>query len=280
MEDRAQFRKQLKENLDDIGVETLSYDESEFWMIRSPYEDIEFFAGERQHINTSTALPLIRGLHDGSHRKSSIMKDGITYRLPYAIHPLMVCRMLIDLHAPLSVEEEDILLASALCHDLIEDIPFPRHGKELITTYHLDPKVYETVKLLSKRRDFTSEEEQEFFHQIETHKLAALVKLSDRGNNVEDLYNMSLWKVHEYVGETRRFFLPMCEHAKEYFPELLQTIEILQDKIVSLTQTAEILVDRYDEREKELLQQVQKLREENEKLRREWKETRRTIKGE
>lgn len=271
MEERVDFQRRVNDILNEIGTETLSYNKNEFWMIQSPYEYIEFYAVEHRLFNTAIALPLARGIHDGGHRKSSIMKDGIPYRLPYMIHPLLVCRMLVDLHIPLTPEEEDILLAAALCHDMIEDIPFENGGHELHTIYHLDPRVYETVKKVSKRKDFTPEEELDHFHQIAAHKLACLVKLSDRGNNVEDLYNMSVWKVHEYVGETQKFFLPMCEYAKAHYPEILQTIEILEDKMVSLTEAAEILVDRYDAREKELEAKVILLRQENEHLRDTWK---------
>ena len=274
METRKEFLGRLHARLDEFGEETLTYDEGEFWMIRGPYETIETYAEEHRLWNTALALPLTRGLHNGSHRKSSITKDGVSYRLPYLIHPLLVCRMLIDIGLPLPSEEEDILLASALCHDMIEDIPFPEHGREMIDKFGLDERVYETVKFVSKRRDFTEEEEKAFFHDIESHKLAALVKLSDRGNNVEDLYNMSVWKVHEYVGETEKFFFPMCAYAKEHYPELFLAFEVLEDKIRCLTYAAETLVDRYSAREQELRDQLEALREENGKLRAEWQSVR------
>lgn len=271
METRGQFQKRVREFLNGIGEDTLSYDEKEFWMIQSPYEYIEFYAVENRLWNTAIALELARGLHDGVHRKSTIIHDGVTYRLPYMIHPLLVCRMLIDLQVPLSHEEEDVLLAAALCHDMIEDIPFPEKGREMVTQFHLDERVYETVKCVSKRKDFTQEEEEDHFQKIAENKLAALVKLSDRGNNVEDLYNMSVWKVHEYVGETRKYFVPMFEYAIVHYPELVTSFEILQDKINCLTGAAEILVDRFDQQEKELREKVEKLREENTRLRQSWK---------
>lgn len=272
MTSQKKFRSKIRDVLRDFEPDVLSYDESEYWMYQAPYEYIEFYAMENELTNTAIALPLARGLHDGTHRKSSIQKDGVTYRLPYLIHPLLVCRMLVDMQIPLSKEDEDVLLAASICHDMIEDIPFPQHGMELITRFHLDPRVYETVKYVSKRRDFTEEEEKEFFHQIEAHPLALLVKLSDRGNNVEDLYNMSVWKVHEYIQETRRFFLPMCEYAHIHYPELLTSFELLEDKIVNLTRVAEILVDRYAEQEAMLTRQLEELRAENARLRKEWKQ--------
>ena len=268
MKEKILFQERLEAALREIGEETLQYDESEYWMIRQPYEYIALYAREREFFNTAVALPLSRGLHNGSHRKSGVTREGVSYKLPYVIHCLLVCRMLVDMHLPLSPEEEDIVLASALCHDMIEDMSFQNGGRELYTQYHLDPRIYEVVKRVSKRRDFTEEEERAHFHGIEEDPFALLVKLSDRGNNVEDLYNMSIWKIHEYVGETRKYFYPMCEYGKQHYPQLYISFEILQDKILLLTHTAEILVDSYTQMEKDLLGQIKAEREENERLRR------------
>lgn len=274
MESQYLFQKRVKETLDAIEAaepEVLQYDESEFWMIRLQYEYLEYIAAERQLYNLAIALPLARGIHNGAHRKAKITRNGNSYRLPYVIHCLNVCKMLADIQMDMSHEEEDICLAAALCHDMIEDVPFPDHGKELYTKYGLDPRVYETVLLVTKNREATPEEEAEHFHRIEENKFSLLVKLSDRGNNVEDLYNRSCWKVHEYVGETRTFFIPMIEYGREHYPELIDAIEVLSDKINTLTEVAEILVERYEQKEQELEQRLKELKQENEELRKEWK---------
>lgn len=271
-QERKEFRARVQAALADIDPEYLSYDESEYWMIQSPYEYIQYYAVEHQLFNTAIALPLARGLHNGTHRKSSIVKRGVSYRLPYVIHCLIVCRILLDIGVSLPREEEDIVLAAALCHDMIEDIPFPNHGTELITECHLDPRVYETVKLVSKKKGFTEEEEREHFRCIMENRLALLVKLSDRSHNVEDLYNMSVWKVHEYIDETKNLVLPMCKYGLDHYPELHATLKLLQDKIRSLTQAAVILVDRYEAREQELKEQVRLLQEENAALRKQFYE--------
>lgn len=266
MKSRIAFRNEVDAFLKTFDEKILSYHKGEYWMIFSVYEFLEYYSFENRLWNTCIALPLARGLHDGTYRRSSITKNGSTYRLPYVIHCLHVCRMLADLNVPLPTEEKDILLASALCHDMIEDLPFPKQGLELVEDFHLDPRVYETVKLVSKRKDFTADEEKEHFQKIMENKLALLVKLSDRSHNVEDLYNMSVRKVHEYVEETDRFILPMCEYGFEHYPELTTTIAILKDKITCLTETAQIMVDRYEQREYELRGQLKELRMENERL--------------
>ena len=270
MEERIQFRDRINSVLANMEPDALAYNESEFWMIQSTFEYIEYYTIENHLYNTALALRLARGLHDGSHRKSTLIKNGEAYRLPYVIHCLMVCRMLADLNIPISTEENDILLASALCHDMIEDVEFPDHGEELYTKFGLDRRVYETVKLVSKRKDFTEEEERAFFHNIEANRLALLVKLSDRCHNVEDLYNRSLWKIHEYIGETRKFFLPMCSYGMQHYPELISTLQILQEKMMHLTRAAEILAERYGKRIQELEDEYRELKREQESLRREW----------
>lgn len=266
MRERIEFRSKVERALSEIDENTLAFSKNEYWMIFSIYEYLQYYAYEHQLWNMSIALPLARGIHDGIYRKSTITKNGSTYRLPYVIHCLLVCRMLVDLHVPLDREEEDILLASALCHDMIEDVPFPNKGLELVEKYHLDPRVYETVKLVTKRKDFTESEEIAHFKAIKENKLALLVKLSDRSHNVEDMYNMTEEKVHEYVRETNRHILPMCEYGFLHYPDLGRPFGVLKDKITCLTRTAEIMVNRYEERERELRGQLKELRRENEKL--------------
>lgn len=260
------FQNRVRKTLDEIGRETLAYDETEFWMVERIYQQIEDYASKKELFNTAVALPLIRALHNGSHRKGTAVKDGHTYRLPYMIHCLRVCLMLIDLKLPFNKEDEDIVLAAALCHDMIEDIPFANGGTEMMTLYHLDKRVYHTVRLVSKRKDFTLEEHQQYFDNIMNDRFALMVKLSDRGNNVEDLYNMKIWKVHEYVEETRKYFFPMCDFGMKKFPELQEVLAILRDKMLTLTESAEALVIRYERKEYQMLTKLEELREENRRL--------------
>lgn len=266
MKERIAFRRKVEDYLQGLDQEVLAYNKDEYWMIFSAYEFLEYVAFENRLWNTCIALPLARGLHDGTYRKSTITKNGSSYRLPYVIHCLGVCRMLADLNMEISNEEKDILLAASLCHDMLEDLEFENGGQELIDEYGLDPAVLDVVKLVTKRRDFTPDEEKEHFRRIQENRLALLVKLSDRSHNVEDMYNMSSRKVHEYVEETQRCILPMCEYGLRNYPELKTTLFVLRDKILYLTNAAEIMVDRYEERENELRRQLKELRVQNDKL--------------
>ena len=128
MKERELFVTKIWEALSKIDENILSYDENEFWMIERLYQYVEFYAYENRLLNTCVALPLVRGLFDGTHRKATVLKDGERYRLPYMIHCLAVARMLVDLGMPFSKDEEDIVLAAALCHDVIEDVKFETFG--------------------------------------------------------------------------------------------------------------------------------------------------------
>lgn len=267
METIFQFRKRVSEVLASFDPQVLRYDTEEFWMIRASYEFLEYYAEKHRYYNMAIALPLARGLHNGTYRKTPIMRNGLPHRPPYVLHCLTVCKMLADLWLPISDEEKDILLAAALCHDMIEDCEFAQGGRELVTDFTLDEEVYQVVKRVSKRKDFTLEEEKAFFHGIESNKFSLLIKLSDRGHNVTDLYNMSEKKIEEYIGETRTYFLPMCEYARDHYPELNIVTEIMQDQLICLTKTAEMLAEQHKRRKKAMMNDLLLLREENKLLR-------------
>ena len=277
METTAEFRARVTEALSAIDPDTLDFYEDEFWMIRTSYEFLEYYAEKHRLFNTAVALPLARGLHNGTYRKLPIIRNGVAHQPPYVIHCLTVCKMLADLWLPISAEEEDILLAAALCHDMIEDIPFEDGGRELYTKYHLDQRVYQTVKLVSKRKDFTLEEEQAFFRGIKENRLALLIKLSDRGHNVTDLYNMSERKIQEYIGETRAYFLPMCDYARLHYPELDDVTEIMQDQLICLTKTVEMWAKKHDQIKQKMDDKLQELRNENKALRKHLAELREKV---
>lgn len=267
MESITEFKKRVAAALSDIDDSILDYHEDEFWMIRASYGFLEYYAEKNRLFNTAVALPLARGLHNGVYRKLPIIRSGIEHKPPYVIHCLTVCKMLADMWLPISMEEKDILLAAALCHDMIEDVQFENHGTELYEKFHLDPRVYQTVKLVSKRKDFTLEEEKAFFQAIMENRLSLLIKLSDRGHNVSDLYNMSDKKIQEYIGETRAYFLPMCNYAKKHYPELNDVTDIMEDQLICLTRMVEKMAEKHSEVQRELNDELQQLRAENRYLR-------------
>lgn len=263
----SDFQKKVDEVLRSIGEENLGYNPEEGWLYADDYNHIMNFAREVQLYNTALALPIVRSLHDGTYRGYKMAKDGTRHPRPYFCHCLSVCRMLMNLHIPLKRDEKDILLAAALCHDLKVYISFPRDGWEMAEQYHLDPRIPEIMNLIYDGHCHSSEDYRQLFERVQENKLAMLVRLSDRGNIVEELHSVPTWKAHEYIHETRTHYLSMCIYAKEHYPELETTIGILQGKIKELMEATEIFVNRYENRERELTNQILALKEENSRMR-------------
>lgn len=261
------FQKKVEDLLEDIGLENLGYCESESWMYDEQYHAIENYVYSRKFLNTALALPIVRSLHDGTYRGFKVTEDGLKCRRPYFCHCLSVCQMLINLHLPLTEEEEDITLAAALCHDLMVYLPFPEHGEEMTAKYHMHPRIGQIMGLIYEGNCTISSDYDALFERVQQDKLALLVRLSDRGNIVEELYNVSTWKAHEYIHDTRIHYLSMCIYAREHYPELDTVVGILQEKIRELTEATEIFVTRYENREKELTNRILALKEENARMR-------------
>ena len=232
-------------------LEIENYNVDEEFLYNKPYLFIKGYATGRQMPYTLKALPFVRQMHDGNHRKGVVDIKGQKYQLPYVLHVLKVADTLISLSLPLSDREMDTLIACALLHDVLEEKPdiFQKEkGHELVTKYGFSEEIYNIVKLLSKHSGATEEELRNYFNQLKRNKYALLIKMSDRSHNVEDLYNMKLNKLHKYVHETRNYIYPLSSYAKANYPELSNGVTILKSKIVSLTELTETLVNMYEER--------------------------------
>ena len=261
------FQEEVNGILSRIGTDHLKYNREEAWMYQHTYEFIQNYAVEKQLLNTAIALPVVRSLHDGTYRGVRRAADGTRWRRPYFCHSLSVCRMLINLGLPLTQEEEDIALAAALCHDLKVHVPFRDGGNEMHTIYHLDPRVVEIMMLIYEGNCENEDDYLKVFEGVQKNKLALLVRLSDRGNIVEELYTVSVWKAHELIYETRTFYMPMCIYAREHFPELDAPVGLLQEKMRDLIEATEMFVNRYEQHEKELSEKILLLQEENARMR-------------
>lgn len=261
------FQQQIEDILDEIGRENLTYNEDETWMYQRVYSFIEQYSREHHLRNTAIALPVVRHLYNGIYRGTRTAQNGEKHRRPYLCHSLSVCRMLINLQPQLVGDEQDIVLAAALCHDLRDRIPFRDKGREMETVYHLDHRIPEILMLIYEGDCESEEDYQKVFEGVMKNKLATLVRLADRGDIVEELYNVSPWKAHELIYETRNFYMPMCFYAREHYPELDTCVGILQEKMYELVLATDIFVTRYENREKELSSKILLLQEENSRLR-------------
>lgn len=226
------------------------YNTNELYLYAKTYYFIHGYALGRNFTNTVKALPLARALHNGQYRKGTVIINDDEVKLPYLVHVLKVCSTLMSLNLQLSDHDLDILYAAALLHDTLEDCSakLPKGGREFIDDYKLDPEIYNTIALLSKHSGATEEELSEYFNAIKYNMKALLIKLSDRGHNVETLSTMKIEKIYKYINETRNYIYPLCSYAKQNYPEVTNGVTILKSKIVSLTEATETLLEKfYDE---------------------------------
>ena len=245
-----------------------SFNVKESFLYSKKYIFIKGYANALRLPQTLRALPLVRKFHNGQYRKGEVIIDGQSWRLPYVLHVLKVCSTLISLRLPLKSYELDNLLAATLLHDSLEDCSeyFPKGGNELVNEYYFSPKVLEAVKLVSKRSGATEAELDDYFNQIKANKYAILIKLADRSHNVEDLYVMKPEKLHKYVNETRTWIYPLTTYGKATYPEFSDGFTILKDKIVSLTECTETIINIYEEESNKKNDEITKLKTEIEKL--------------
>lgn len=199
------------------------------------YMFIKGFAAAKNLEQTLIALAVARHLHDGQYRK-----DGT----PYIQHPLKVCSTLISYGI-----DDDIILAAALCHDILEDCQdkLPFAGRELVTEFGLSPEVLEITNLLSKESGLNDHELSIYFDKIKKNPKALLIKLSDRLHNSSTLYEFTIPKMHKYIRETAMFLIPMASYGKRFYPKYSRPLTILKSNIQSLNHSMEIMLQKFEE---------------------------------
>lgn len=239
-----------------------SYNLEEAFLYEKPFMFIKGYATALGLNYTLRALPLARKFHDGQYRKKDVKINETTYKLPYVIHVLEVCSIIISVvdglidrkESNFTKEDLDILLTSALLHDSLEDCPnFFTHGAtDIMTVYGFPREVYEIVTLVSKRSGATEPELDEYFNKIKKNRLALMVKLADRSNNVEDLYIMKPEKLHKYVYETREWIYPLISYGKTNYPEFSSGLTALKRQIRNSTENTEATMAIYEQEIKNL----------------------------
>lgn len=219
------------------------FSETERILYAKPYNFIKGYCTALEYKNALKALPLCTMVHNGQYRRTTVDFMDTKYREPYCTHCLRVTSSLISLNLPLKHEELDVMLASALLHDTLEDQPqlFPDGGRELVKDFGLSEEVLENVKVLTKKPNGTKKEMELYFDGIKHNKLCLMIKLADRSHNTESLYVMTPEKIQEYIEESREDIFQIATYGKAHYPELSNGITILKSKIASLIDTTEAL---------------------------------------
>jgi hypothetical protein len=231
------------------------------------YRFIDNYIRERDLKYSRKALEISETKLSGLIRKGiEFDREGVL-RQSFFQHCLSVTKLLIDLNIPLSDDETDIMVASALCHDLIAHADFPKAGRELTEDYHLDERIYEIVRVTTKINVCTEEDLQQYYDSIQVNKLAVLIAMADRSNLVENVYALSIFEALDYIREIRNYALPLCVYALEHYPDIQLPMKLIVRKVHSLIDVTDIISRRYQEKEDAYEKEILTLMEENAKLR-------------
>lgn len=187
------------------------------------YTFVKATAAAKNMTQTSWALNFMKEKHKGQFRKG---KD----KVPYISHPLtMAC------HAfALGIEEDDIL-AAILLHDVIEDC------QVLPEELKVDSQVTEAVLLLSFPeidKKLKEKVKGEYFRGIAQNRIASIVKLLDRCNNISTMaIGFSKRKMIEYIDETEQYIFPILDTVKQEYPEFYNAAFLLKYQMKSVIET-------------------------------------------
>ncbi len=176
---------------------------------------------------TNRALVMMEQCHRGQYRKG---KD----KIPYINHPLsMAC------HALALGIKEDAMLAAVLLHDVVEDCGVK--AEELDTS----EEVKEAVSLLTfVQRTGQSREEAKavYFKRLSGNRLALMVKLLDRCNNISSMVTgFDKAKMISYIKETETMVFPLLEEVTRY-PEYQNASFLLKYQMKSVMETIKRLL--------------------------------------
>lgn len=222
------------------------------------YNSIKAYAHRYNLSNTIIALDLAAELHNGQFRDTG---------LPYVIHPLEITHYLIllkirhaifDMNLSILHDEKlaetqtnldlDILLASSLLHDTIEDCKskLPKKGIEFIEVYHLQPDVFKYVTILTKDKTAPEYTLDGYFESIRQYWQTLIIKLVDRANNCSTINAFSNTRMEKYVKETKKYFYSMASTLKNSFPTFSRQTTILKYLFVSICETVASALDIKD----------------------------------
>ena len=186
------------------------------------YTYIKGFATARKLYQTVRVLPYVREKHAGQVRKG---ED----KVPYVYHPLLMACHAISLGLC-----EDDLLSATLLHDVSEDCNIP------IEELPVNDETKEAVALLTK--DFKALEEsmeavEEYYRAISENRIASMVKLLDRCNNISGMAAaFSETKMAEYIQETETYIYPLLDKASDNYPEYANQIFIIKYHMTSVVE--------------------------------------------
>lgn len=190
---------------------------------------IREFAKNNNLPNTFSAIDIAEKLHLGQDRKSGEA---------YICHPCAVASLLAQYGI-----YDDIILATTLLHDVIEDCEVTK--EELIQNYNVHSIVAGNVEILSYDKEVDTKEE--YYERIKNSPDCLLIKLADRWHNLLTMFGIfEIEKMRDYVKETEEYILPLCDYGRKEYPQYSKIICELRDQIIDNIELAKIHIDDYE----------------------------------
>ena len=197
------------------------------------YSYIKGYAMAKGWSNTIKALSFARKSHQNQMRD-----DGQLY----IIHPLVMASHAISLRF-----DDDAIVATALLHDILEDI----NGVEASMLPVDDSVIDEVVRLTFSKpkkmkdesyddyKDRVEESKKIYYGHVARSRIALIVKLLDRVNNVSSMSDsFDKDRLIRYIDETTEYVLPLIRKAKDEYPEYNDQLFCIKYQMDSVIDTA------------------------------------------
>lgn len=150
----------------------------------------------------------LKAMYFAQRYHTGVRKDGKTREFMHQIEIAMSITTLKGL------ENEEIAVAAALLHDVMEDYEIPRSVLEL----EFNAELVAVVWLLTKEYKGVKKDTYRYFLDISNNATASVVKGMDRVHNVQTMVGVfSIEKQKSYIKEVKELFLPMLKKARYLF---------------------------------------------------------------
>ena len=192
------------------------------------YDYLFQYAESHKKKQLLSALPFAREKHKGQYRLGA-------GHLEYFYHPMTVCAHAIAL----GITSDDIL-AAAILHDVCEDCGvLPRE-------LPVGSRVQKAVAVLTRdsKIGWTAQGKELYYTQIRTNRIALLVKLLDRCNNVSTMASgYSRDRMIAYGKDTRYWVYPLFPLAMEKWPRYELQLFMLRYHLDAVLDTLQDLTE-------------------------------------
>ncbi len=187
------------------------------------YTYVKSYAVAKKLYQTAKTLPYTRKMHEGQVRKG---EDAV----PYIYHPL-----LLTCHALALGFEEDDLLSTCLLHDVCEDCGVKPEDLDV------NEETRTAVALLTKNKEVTKASEEglkAYYDALSENRIASIVKLLDRCNNVSGMATSFTEKhMAQYIQETEKYIYPLMSLTSDKYPEYSNQIFLIKYHMTSVIES-------------------------------------------